>query len=151
MICYSTALRNAKCASRSLKLKTNPTERQESSETFQRFQGEGFLTGVESTFVRCSGCNLRCWYCDTPYASWSAEGEDLAVEEIVESVQPLVPIRHVTATLGEVIAVPPSQDSTRRAARPRRVGIRARHPSYTAAGGSNSSTRPRPSDAIQPT
>jgi len=53
------------------------------AEIYQSVQGEGFLSGTESTFVRTSGCNLRCWYCDTPYASWFPEGEDLSVDEIL--------------------------------------------------------------------
>lgn len=57
------------------------------AEIFQSIQGEGFLTGTESVFVRTSGCNLRCWFCDTPYASWAPEGEDLSVEEIVARVE----------------------------------------------------------------
>ena len=59
------------------------------AEIFQSIQGEGFLTGTESTFVRASGCNLRCWYCDTPYASWQPEGEDLSVDEILEQIDRL--------------------------------------------------------------
>jgi 7-carboxy-7-deazaguanine synthase len=54
------------------------------SEIFRSLQGEGRLTGEESVFVRASGCNLRCRFCDTPYASWSPEGEDWAVEEILD-------------------------------------------------------------------
>ena len=38
------------------------------SEIFHSVQGEGLLTGTPSTFVRASGCNLRCGYCDTEYA-----------------------------------------------------------------------------------
>ena len=56
------------------------------SELFYSIQGEGKLTGVPSVFVRASGCNLRCSWCDTPYASWEPEGEDLPVDEIVRRV-----------------------------------------------------------------
>ena len=58
------------------------------------------LLGVPSVFVRTSGCNLRCWYCDTPYASWSPEGEDLAVDEILARVNDLA-VQHVVLTGGE--------------------------------------------------
>ena len=57
------------------------------AEIFRSIQGEGRLTGVDSVFVRASGCNLRCRYCDTPYASWSPEGEELSVSEILDQVQ----------------------------------------------------------------
>ncbi len=59
------------------------------AEIFRSIQGEGRLTGVESIFVRSSGCNLRCRFCDTPYASWTPEGDDLSVNEILDRVEEL--------------------------------------------------------------
>lgn len=70
------------------------------AEIYRSVQGEGFLSGVESAFVRASGCNLRCWYCDTPYASWQPEGEDLSVVEILARVEAM-PCEHVVVTGGE--------------------------------------------------
>lgn len=70
------------------------------AELYPSIQGEGFLTGTKSVFVRASGCNLRCRYCDTPYASWKPEGEDLSVEEIADRVVNLE-LSHVVLTGGE--------------------------------------------------
>ena len=71
------------------------------SEIFFSLQGEGELTGVPSVFVRTSGCNLRCAWCDTPYASWEPEGKPMSVEEIVREVQGHSAARHVVLTGGE--------------------------------------------------
>ena len=57
------------------------------AEIYKSIQGEGRLTGAPSVFVRASGCNLRCWFCDTPYASWRPEGRDYAVDEIIAEVE----------------------------------------------------------------
>jgi 7-carboxy-7-deazaguanine synthase len=57
------------------------------AEIFRSVQGEGLLTGVPSVFVRTSGCNLRCWFCDTPYTSWRPEGNDVSTDEIVAQVE----------------------------------------------------------------
>ena len=70
------------------------------SEIFYSIQGEGELTGVPSVFVRTSGCNLRCSWCDTPYASWSPEGPEMGIEDIVAEVDKH-PTRYVVLTGGE--------------------------------------------------
>ena len=77
------------------------------SETFTSRQGEGKLTGSETFFIRTSGCNLRCWYCDTPYASWNPGGEKISIAEIVQlAIQS--GRRHVVLTGGEPLLPPES-------------------------------------------
>lgn len=75
------------------------------SELFYSIQGEGKLSGVPSVFVRASGCNLRCVWCDTPYASWEPQGEDVSVDAIVRKVLEF-PARHVVLTGGEPMIMP---------------------------------------------
>lgn len=70
------------------------------AEIYRSIQGEGLMTGCPSVFVRASGCNLRCWFCDTPFASWKPEGADLSVDEIVASIEEW-DCRHVVLTGGE--------------------------------------------------
>jgi 7-carboxy-7-deazaguanine synthase len=70
------------------------------AEIYKSRQGEGRLTGTESVFVRASGCNLRCWFCDTPYTSWEPEGDDLSVEEVIRQVEKH-DCDHVVITGGE--------------------------------------------------
>jgi 7-carboxy-7-deazaguanine synthase len=70
------------------------------AEIYRSVQGEGFLTGVPSVFVRASGCNLRCWFCDTPFASWQPEGNDMSTDEIVSQVEEW-DTEHVVVTGGE--------------------------------------------------
>jgi 7-carboxy-7-deazaguanine synthase len=82
------------------------------SELFHSIQGEGKLAGVPSVFVRASGCNLRCVWCDTPYASWEPEGEDLSVDEIVRRVAGYES-KHVVLTGGEPMIMPEITELTR--------------------------------------
>jgi 7-carboxy-7-deazaguanine synthase len=70
------------------------------AEIFHSIQGEGSLVGVPSVFVRTSGCNLRCVWCDTPYTSWHPEGDDWTLERILAAVD-VYPARHVVVTGGE--------------------------------------------------
>ena len=71
------------------------------SEIFYSLQGEGQLAGMPSVFVRTSGCNLRCAWCDTPYASWNPEGEQRSVVQILGAIESHPQAKHVVLTGGE--------------------------------------------------
>jgi 7-carboxy-7-deazaguanine synthase len=75
------------------------------AEIFYSIQGEGRLTGVPSAFIRMSGCNLRCAWCDSDYTSWNPEGEPLAIAEILDRIATF-PTRHVVVTGGEPLIAP---------------------------------------------
>ena len=76
------------------------------AEIFYSVQGEGSLVGVPSLFVRTSGCNLRCSWCDTPYTSWNPEGDDLAIDEILDRAAAFPAAQHVVLTGGEPMIAP---------------------------------------------
>ena len=76
------------------------------SEIFYSVQGEGALIGLPSVFVRTSGCNLRCTWCDTPYTSWQPEGRELSVAEIMAEAGQHKAARHVVITGGEPMIAP---------------------------------------------
>lgn len=81
------------------------------SEIFHSIQGEGLLTGVPSVFIRTSGCNLRCRWCDTPYTSWSPEGVERSVDEIMADIAGF-PSRHAVITGGEPLLMKELPDLT---------------------------------------
>ncbi|MGE0616757.1 MAG: 7-carboxy-7-deazaguanine synthase QueE [Bacteriovoracia bacterium] len=68
-------------------------------------QGEGKYTGVPSVFVRLSGCNLRCTWCDTPYSSHAPERLSHTVEETLERLLAF-DCEHVVVTGGEPFLQP---------------------------------------------
>jgi 7-carboxy-7-deazaguanine synthase len=75
------------------------------NEIFYSLQGEGFLAGVPSVFIRLAGCPLRCQWCDTKYA-WSKEaGRQYIIDEIIQAVQKW-PCRYVVITGGEPMVDP---------------------------------------------
>jgi 7-carboxy-7-deazaguanine synthase len=55
------------------------------NEIFYSIQGEALWTGLPCVFVRLSGCNLRCCYCDTPYAY--DPGQDMTLDEVVAQAE----------------------------------------------------------------
>jgi 7-carboxy-7-deazaguanine synthase len=83
------------------------------SEIFYSIQGEGVLAGTPSVFVRTSGCNLRCTWCDTPYTSWQPEGEERGIESIAEEVE-RYGASHVVVTGGEPMIAPQIEELTHR-------------------------------------
>jgi 7-carboxy-7-deazaguanine synthase len=76
------------------------------AEIFYSVQGEGSLVGVPSVFVRTSGCNLRCSWCDTPYTSWAPEGCDFTINAIIDEAARFQASGHVVLTGGEPMMAP---------------------------------------------
>jgi 7-carboxy-7-deazaguanine synthase len=75
------------------------------SETFHSIQGEGTYTGRPSFFIRTSGCNLRCSWCDTPYTSWKPEGQLRSVDSLFMEAA-AGKSEHVVITGGEPMLFP---------------------------------------------
>lgn len=71
------------------------------SEIFYSLQGETTRVGVPTTFIRLTGCPLRCTYCDTTYAF--SGGNSMTLDEIMQSVK-THPTSYVCVTGGEPLA-----------------------------------------------
>ena len=75
------------------------------AEFFKSIQGEGEFAGTPSVFVRTTGCNLRCSFCDTPHTSWAPEGIQESWQTILERIL-THDCRHVVLTGGEPMLQP---------------------------------------------
>ena len=84
------------------------------AEIFHSIQGEGGLMGVPSAFIRTSGCNLRCWFCDTEYTSWNPEGNEWTVAAILARIAEFS-TRFVVVTGGEPLIAAGIEELCRRA------------------------------------
>ena len=75
------------------------------NEILYSIQGEGKWTGFPNIFIRTTGCNLRCFFCDTKYAY--NNGKEMKTEEIIGYIDRF-PCKYVCITGGE----PLLQDET---------------------------------------
>jgi 7-carboxy-7-deazaguanine synthase len=75
------------------------------AEIFESIQGEGPWAGTSSLFIRTSGCNLRCWFCDTPYTSWKPEGSAWSTDQLARRIADSS-ASDVVITGGEPMLVP---------------------------------------------
>ncbi|MDH4239506.1 MAG: 7-carboxy-7-deazaguanine synthase QueE [Phycisphaerae bacterium] len=75
------------------------------NEIFYSLQGEGFLAGAPSVFIRLAGCPLRCRWCDTKYAWDQTAGVHYSTEKVVQTIQQW-PSKLVVITGGEPMINP---------------------------------------------
>lgn len=71
------------------------------NEIFASINGEGTLSGELAIFIRLSGCNLRCSYCDTQYAQLPKIGNEMTVSAILDEIAQYKGINNITLTGGE--------------------------------------------------
>ena len=83
------------------------------NEIFYSIQGEGKLAGVPSIFIRTTGCNLRCTWCDSPSTSWEPVGQAMAIDEILDRLTDFSGT-HVVLTGGEPMIADGVEELTRR-------------------------------------
>lgn len=70
------------------------------SEIFHSIQGEGPNAGYPVVFLRTAGCNLRCTWCDTPYALEFRQGKKIETAEIIDAIEAFN-CKHIVITGGE--------------------------------------------------
>jgi 7-carboxy-7-deazaguanine synthase len=75
------------------------------NEIFYSIQGEGFLAGTPSIFIRVADCPLNCRWCDTKYAFEEADAKDYSIEQIIKKIQQW-DCRHIVITGGEPMINP---------------------------------------------
>jgi 7-carboxy-7-deazaguanine synthase len=80
---------------------TDTTDALPINELFYSLQGEGTLAGVPTVFIRTSGCNLRCWFCDSYHTSWEPTHAWMDLEDIIAEVTEYAQADHVVLTGGE--------------------------------------------------
>ncbi|MBU1706044.1 radical SAM protein [Patescibacteria group bacterium] len=68
------------------------------NEIFKSIQGEGIYTGLPTTFIRTTGCNLRCSWCDTKYAYFG--GREMTLDQILDKCRKLE-VKNICLTGGE--------------------------------------------------
>ena len=74
------------------------------NEIFTSIDGEGIRAGYPVTFIRLCKCNMRCSYCDTPYAFTDEDAEEMSVSHIIERIRKICASEYVTITGGEPLA-----------------------------------------------
>ena len=75
------------------------------ADVFVSVQGEGRFSGTRSLFLRTTGCNLRCTFCDTPYTSWTPGGNWMSLDDVISEAE-RADCEHVVITGGEPLLQP---------------------------------------------
>lgn len=74
------------------------------AEIFYSIQGEGLFSGMPSVFIRVTGCNLRCGWCDSKYAIMGIGGRQLNPDDVNNEIRNY-PTRHIVITGGEPMLI----------------------------------------------